>query len=705
MNEAALHYLEIKPVYLPADLQDIRSPRTRKPCKDIAEYLNYYPVPSGRDIDYLFEGLLHNAISMKPWREIGARRNIGGGRENIIKYDIIVDAVAQYAPARGFYQYIPKSYNDDEQLGRFYMHVKNNIAQIIDDADMVLSIKNDLKDFLRENYKYNTIDLRNTISTSKRIIPDTMAEIQGKDVSFISWDKDTCYFFFRNTAVKVTADSIEKVKYANLPFFVNERAIINYDFEYEGEEFFDIEYNEAIMEKLSKEHEERMAKCKNEEEEKIENKRYAESSRLWKYKLVMRRPMQQMPPAFQVLYNSGRVFWRQEKKGVPLTEDEQQTEDMHFINKAMATGYMLDPYRDPTRIFIVVATDYNQYVQGKPAGRNLKSFVGAQLLPLVRNGYIIGGKDIKTRADKFAENFSGYELTEHSHMYMDDLKSNIDIEMLFNTGYMISKRKLYHDAVQIRGQWVPKVMISMNNNQVFDMTAPSIYERIWLTMHCDYYHAESDDGETEAFNPMIEFGRQIIKDITDEERQETMWMLMKFCQIWKREDRDHYKIAVVRPPMESKRASQKMRDLIQDDTFISWLREFFADENHFGVPIAIREMVLDYLVYKTKDEDGETPPISRDEVRYENVRKMKQRVKIYCEHLPYDQRIVRNPERLFAKEPDYKNEGGVVRRKVPVTQFSEGIADFSLPKTDSVERCFYFYRIADLDKIKDIKSK
>lgn len=696
MNEAALQHLYLKPVYLPMDLLDIRNPRTRKQCKDIAEYLNYYPTPSGRTIDYLFEGLLHNAISMKPWREIGARKNIGGGRQSIIKYEILVDAVAQYAPARGFYQYTPKQYNDDEQLGQFYMQVKDNKARIIDDAEMVLAVKNDIKNFLRDNYKYNNVDLRNTISTSKRIIPETIAEIQGKDVSFISWNKEECYFFFRNTAVRVTADSMEKVKYCDLPFFVNEKAIINYDFDYDGEELFDIEYNKDVMEKLTREHEKNLSTCKNEEEENIENKRYAENSRLWKYRLVLKRPMNDMPPAFQVLYDSGRVFWRQEKKGMPLTAEEKQTQDMHMMNKVMATGYMLDPYRDPTRIFIVVATDYNQYIQGKPSGRNLKSFVGGQLLPLVRNGYIIGGKDIKTRADKFAENFSGYELTEHSHMYMDDLKSNIDIEMLFNTGYMISKRRLYHDTVQIKGQWVPKVMISMNNNQVFDMSAPSIYERIWLTMHCDYYHAESEDGDMEAFNPMIKFGRQIIKDITDQERQETMWMLMKFCQIWKREDRDHYKVAVIRPPMESRKMAQKMRELIQDDAFIMWIREWFLDYSHYKVPIAIKEMVIDYLRFKAQNEGEDDVKISKDDVKYENVKKMKQRIRTYCEHLPYDSKIVCNPERLFGKEPDYKNEGGVVRKKVLVTQFVDGYADFSLPKVESVERCFFFYRMQDL---------
>lgn len=84
-------------------------------------------------------------------------------------------------------------------------------------------------------------------------------------------------------------------------------------------------------------------------------------------------------------------------------------------------------------------------------------------------------------------------------------------------------------------------------------------------------------------------------------------------------------------------------------------------------------------------------------MRYDNIRKMKQRVKTYCEHLPYDSRIVCNPERLFAKEPDYKKEKGVIRRKVPVTQFTDGYADFAKPKVESVERCFCFYRIEDLE--------
>lgn len=703
MNELTLNNLEVKPVYLPADMGKYTSPISRKPLKDLTEYLCYYPTRPGRDVNYMFEGLLHNAITMKPWREIGARRNTGGGRENIIKYEILPDAIAQYAPARGIYQYQPELYDQNVQLGRFFMRVKNNIVKIIDDKDIVLELKNDLKAFLDDNYFYNNQDLRNAISTSRRMIPDTMQEIQSKNISFIHWDKDACYFFFRNTAVKVTADGIERVPYSQLPFYVNEKAIINMDFTYNGDEFFDIIYDTATMARMARNHEAALAKCTTDEERKIENRRYAEESAKNRYRLKMHRRMNDMPPAFQVIYDSCRIFWRNEAAGLKLSEEEQQMQDMHFINKALATGYILDPFRDPTRIFVVVSTDYNQYASGQPCGRNLKSFIGGQLLPLVRNGYCIAGKEIKTKADKFAENFSNYELTEHSYMYMDDLKSDIDVEMLFNTGSMISKRKLYHDAIQIQGQWVPKIMISTNSTQMFDMNAGSVFDRIWLTMHSDYYHAESANGEEPAYSPMIKFGRQIITEATDQELQETMWMLMKFCQIWKRENRDHYSEAIVRPPVEKKKSAEQLRSLVADDTFLVWIQDFFSKPSRFGVPISRREMMISYLRYKISSEENIKPSeviITEDMIKYQPIRDLQVKIMTYCEHLPYKDRILVNPESLFADDAEWK-QNRIVRTKAFASSIKEGKVDFTKPRSMQNERCYYFFRIGHVPESKE----
>lgn len=717
MNRIALQYLDVKVVYLPSDLSGIRNQRTKKPCKDLSEYLCYYPLPDGMNRRYAFEGLLSNAIPMQFWKVIGGRRNVGGAREYEPKYEMLVDGVAQYAQARGFFFYQPKLYGEDGQLGHFYFHVQDNISSMIEDKEIVSSLKQDMLSFLSQNWYYNNQSLKNAIITSRRLIPDTMFALSTRDTSFIAWGKEYCYFFFRNCAVKVTADGMTKESYEKLPFFVNKKAIINSDFDYQGVEFFDIEYNSEVLKKLSKTKEQRLKSLKekgmmSEQAMHIENERVSKLERLWRYKLVFKegKKMNDMPPAFQVVYDAGRIYWKKEKAGLELTDEEKQRQDMYFISKCLSIGYMLHPFRDPTRIYAVVSTDYNDQ-SGKAQGRNMKSFVGAQLLPLVRKGLMVGGKNINTKPDKFAENFSNYELTEHSYLYLDDLKTQLDVEVLFNSGNMISKRRLYHDAIQIQGQWVPKIMMSTNNPKVFDLSSASQYERIWLQPHSDYYHAEDERGQYGAYNPMIKFGRNIIEEMTDEERQETMWWLMKCCQLYIRENRDHFEHVIVRVDPDSKKQQERLADLIHDTDMILFLQEFFRDERHFKRPISRKEMVLQFELYKLQKNEGveldHVVGIRREALTAQNVTKFGKSLNSYCENLPYEKRVVVNPESLFKDEQRWRVEK-VVSRKAWVSplddRYSENLIGYDpgRPREKKAdERCYYFYKIEDVPQSKE----
>lgn len=716
MNKAALQHLDLKVVYLPINLSSIRNKRSKKMCKDLAEWFAYYPEERGVSKHHAFEGMLSNAISMRFWSVIGARKNMAGRREPELKYEMLVDSVSQYAQARGFYLYQPKNYGEDGQLGRFFFHVRDNIAEMIEDKDVVAEIKQDMLSYLRSNYRYNSQSLRNAIITSRRIIPDTMFALATSDTTFISWGRDHCYFFFSNTAVRVDAESMEAVPYDTLPFYVNKKSIINFDYTWKGEEYFDIEYNSEVLKKLAERKAETLKKLReegrfNEQTEKIENERYTRLERLWRYKLVIKgRKMNDMPPSFQIVYDTGRMYWKKEKTGMELTKEEKQRQDMYFISKCLSIGYMLHPFRDPTRIYAVVSTDYNEQ-QGKAQGRNMKSFIGSQLMQLVRKGLTIGGKNINTKPEKFAENFSNYELTEHQYMYLDDLKTELDVETLFNSGNMISKRKLYHDAVQIQGQWVPKIMMSTNNARLFDLSSPSQYERIWMQPHSDYYHAEDDRGQFGAYNPMIKFGRNVIEDMTYEERQDTMWWLMKNCQLYIRENRDHFESAIVRVDPDDKKQRERLEDLVHDRDMILYLQDFFSDASNYKVPISRKEMVLQFEVYKLKKNEGvefdHVVGIRKEALGTKSVSTFGKCLKAYCENLPYEKRIVINPESLFGDEQRWKSEGVVSRQAMvsELSNYSDSMLGYDESKAKvkrGDERCYYFFKIHDIPKDKDI---
>ena len=714
MHQVALQHLDIRVVYLPKELRDIKNPVSRKPCKDLTEWFCYYPLRPGESRRYAFEGLLRNSIPMCFWKIVGARRNMGGYREQDLKYEMLIDSVAQYAHARGFYLYQPKLYGEDGQLGRFYFKVEDNISKTIEDKDVVQEIKHDMLDYLSRHYIHNNQSLRNAVITSRKLIPDNLFALATSNTTFISWGSDYCYFFFRNTAVKVTADAMTPVPYPQLPFYVNRRSIINFDFDWRGEEFFDIEYNNADLRRIQESKDRRFNELRNQgmltaQNEKIENERYSRIERLWRYKLLLKKKMNDLPPSFQVVYDTGRIYWEKERQGLSLTREEKQRQDMYFISKCLSIGYMLHPFRDPTRIYAVVSTDYNDQ-SGKAQGRNMKSFIGGQLLPLVRKGLMIGGKSINTKPDKFAENFANYELTEHSYMYLDDLKTELDVEVLFNSGNMISKRKLYHDAVQIQGQWVPKIMMSTNNPRVFDLSSSSQFERIWMQPHSDYYHAEDERGQRSAYNPMTKFGRNIIEDMTDDERQETTWWLLKCCQLYIRENRDHFDSVIVRVDPDDAKRMERLEDLIRDRDMVLFLQDFFSRDKNYNRPIARKEMMLQYELFKLCKNEGieldHVIGVKKESLSTAQVTRFGRCVKSYCENLPYEQRIIVNPESLFGSEQRWKSEG-VVSRQAWVSplddSYSENLSGYNpnLPREKRSERCYYFFKIKDVPQDKE----
>lgn len=716
MNENALKFLEMRVVYLPSKLADVENPLTKKPCKDLSDYLCYYPAHKYWNKREMLAALLGNAVPMQFWEKSSGKRVYDDDGERWKwRFELLPASIAQFAQARGFSYYQPKVNDANGQLGEFYFRAKENIVNMIETKDIAQEVKKDMIEYLKDNRFYDDVYLRNTIIQSKRMMQDTLFAMEPNNTSFISWGKDFCYFFFKNTAVRVSADEMVCVRYSDLPFYVNERAIIPHDFNWDGIGFFDIAYNQETIDKLRKVKQEHLKALKDKgmltpQSEHIENERMEKLERLWKYKLVLNKKMNDMPPAFQVVYDTGRIYWEKEKEGIALTEEEKQRQDMYFISKCLSIGYMLHPFRDPTRIYAVVSTDYNSQ-PGVANGRNMKSFIGGQLMPLVRKALVVGGKNINTKPEKFAENFASYELTEHSYMYLDDLKTQLDVEVLFNTGSIISKRKLYHDAVQITGQWVPKIMMSTNNPKVFNMSSSSQYERIWMQPHSNYYHAEDERGRFSSFNPMIKFGRNIIEDITEEERQQTMWWLMKCCQLYIRENRDHFEDVIVRIDPDTKKQQERLSDIIRDNDMILFFQEYFADKRHFRRPIARKELVLQYELYKLQRNEGvvldHIVGISRESLSVKSVSRFCRCLKAYCESLPYEQRVVINPESLFGGESRWRQEGIVSRQawvSVLDSQYSESMMGYDPNKKREKrlnERCFYFYHISDVPQSKE----
>ncbi|RGR54232.1 hypothetical protein DWY45_08240 [Phocaeicola plebeius] len=320
MNRLALKHVELKVLYLPEDLSTQYNPRSGKSCKDAEEFFNFYPAVMRRNeklmhtnVNRYFDDLLKTARRMRFWDvQYQTKKQEDESKVVVRKYTLNFDNMAQFLSANGFYKYT------DEADTTKFVHISNNIVDVVEESQALSEAKEIMKDFLIYNSQYYSEELSNAISTQKKIGRDTMSGIKKVDLNFMSWGKDFDYFFFRNCAVKVTADSIEPVDYVDLPFHVNRKAIIDADYHPLKSPLFTIEENPeyAARKELN---DQRMAdKRMNENERRREDAEFIAYQRLYRFLLKMPKDIDQMPVCVQWLYDTSRIHWRKEAEAIRL---------------------------------------------------------------------------------------------------------------------------------------------------------------------------------------------------------------------------------------------------------------------------------------------------------------------------------------------------------------------------------------------------
>lgn len=620
MNRLALKHVELKVLYLPEDLSTQYNPRSGKACKDAEEFFNFYPAVMRRNeklmhtnVNRYFDDLLKTARRMRFWDvQYQTKKQEDESKVVVRKYTLNFDNMAQFLSANGFYKYT------DEADTTKFVHISNNIVDVVEESQALSEAKEIMKDFLIYNSQYYSEELSNAISTQKKIGRDTMSGIKKVDLNFMSWGKDFDYFFFRNCAVKVTADSIEPVDYVDLPFHVNRKAIIDADYHPLKSPLFTIEENPeyAARKELN---DQRMAdKRMNENERRREDAEFIAYQRLYRFLLKMPKDIDQMPVCVQWLYDTSRIHWRKEAEGYPLTELEKQRQDMHFICKVALMGYMLSRYRTGTMQKMGVVTEYTVADEGKNSGGTGKSFFRS-FFELVRKVCYIPGQTLKKK-ENMAKNFDKFHYTVDSMCLIDDLRPDMMGSEFYNITDNITVKTLYHDEMTLPREATPKIFITMNK-MPFDMTEGSTSRRIFLAMQSDYYHDEDYAGQFKKRTPQTKFGKDIFLEATEEERDEAVYMMLQSCQFYLGLQES------LIPPMSQDGQMRILYSAIKDQVFIDWANHFFANQWHWCRPVSISEMAISYLEHR-----GDVVTLqSVKSVKNEMIEKMQ----AYCFNMQY----------------------------------------------------------------------
>lgn len=695
-NRLSLDFLELKTIYLPQDLQRLRSSRTGKPCKDAEEYFNNYPVmlrqmKKTANINEHFASLLKSAKEKKFWNEVPhKRKNEWGEEEYYYRYELLIDRMCQFLAARGLHRY-----KKDDVVHYVFISGDGKV-DIIPDKEIETKAKELMKQYLNESLYYGTEGLLNAISTARGMNAKTLAEIPLIDLDFNSWGEHFDYFFFGNTAVKVTAEEIKRVPYAQMPYSVNRKAILE-ETEFEQMDlgrYFNIVLNPELKER-EKEYKQQLYDLNKLLAETVDpelrqrhsnqirelRQNYKTWEQLYKYKVEWNTPIEECPPLLQAIYDMSRMYWQKEEAGFLLTDAEQQLQDAHFINKILGLGYMLSRFRTDTRQQMVMITDYSVAKEGSPSGRTGKTMF-AKLLHLVRKCLQIGGKDFRKDPGAMAQNFSNFQLTVHSCVFIDDLSTNIPAESFYNYVSDLSIRNLYENIIRLEPDVSPKILSTMN--EPFNLSHPSTYGRTWPIFMSDYYHVGDLSGEQEERTPEIKFGYHIISSCSHEEQMFNVNLLVyclqcyfRFIQVDK---------GVMRAPI-GEEASLRLvyQEFKEGDKrlFMEWANRYFTNPWCFGRPIAISEMLLSY--YESMDR-----PIRRCDMG-----KKIPRFRAYLEEYCAIRKITINPDVVYSGNEDRVKR--VVRRRAWVT-VCDAEGNFVTPKRrtrdtgNSNPACLYFYK-------------
>ena len=625
MNELGLKYPELRILDLPEQITKIIDRRTGKPCKDAEQYFNYFNVKEHikgiPDVNEHFACMLADAKSMKFWKQKRSRTEE--------KFVINYSNLTRFLQANDIYNY------RDEAGTCHFVKTRRHMVDVIPDADFMTDVKLIMKDYLFAHREYNCMELGNAISTQKTVDAKSLKEIKVKPLQFKTWGKDYDWFFFPNKAVKVTAGCISEHPYEELEGYVNSRAVL------EGPDFHVIDPLFTIVERAEYKYAKerfnlQMADSTIPADQKLALRQEWDSYRkLWRWKLEFSKPIEEMPPVVQFVWDTCRVHWEKEEAGFILSEDEQQRQKMHFVNKAASLGYLLSRYRTDSMQQMTVFTDYKVQNENKSSGGTGKTTY-RRLIESVRKMLFLPGDGFCTAADKMPTNFQEFEDTVDQVVMIDDLQKKITGEEFKNLTSNMVVRSLYNNKYTIPADRTPKIFCTMN--QMLNMDTPSIYRRCFSSYTSDYYHPANYSGSQIERTPKSKFGKDIIDEATPEEYNCMRNLMLQFCQFYLRVQE------VILPPMEKDGEKRMLYATVEDKSLVEWAEWYFADKRRFGFPLSLDEMILSYLTHR-----GDT------DLTVQNVRKAKHKFRDEFSKYCNVKRFIVNPGMVYASKTKPKD--------------------------------------------------
>lgn len=601
----ALNNPQVRWLRLPKELGQLStkfSPLSSKPCKDVTDFVTRFAEVEDRmpaevqhdDPVEWFDNALFDTPTCQFWQWESERKDADGTGRARYKFDLRNTPV--FLRARGIVRRVMQQ--DKESFSRFFLLGNDNTFIELFPGEkgnnkLVAQARDLMAEWLRAHKEFN--DAKGAMSRSiysAKLEQSTMEAIETLDFDEKSYGEDFDYFFFQNTAVRVTRDEIKPVSYNQMKQWTNSEAILEGKFIHIPQTWHVVQ-NPLYESELAK-HEEIMAMAKTDAERAQENMRWDSWANLWHYLLKLDRPFEEMPAHFQFLYNASRIFWEKEAAGTELTATERQVQDMYMITMLHALGSALVRHRSANRQQFVHITDNGTRREDLASGGTGKTAI-LELLGLMRRVLKVDGKALEGGNITLTQELAKVVPGLHNIVALDELPQGFSPKTLYNYTLSLTARGLYRGSVVLEGDDLPKFVVA--SNEQLDLSSDSTSRRTYQVLVSDWYHPRSMDGSRPAHTPADDFrkkygikevARNLPQALLNEARNLLLGCVQLFFQL---PDETIY------APKDSRAMLRQALAASKDEQFTRWIAGYLADKRHLGQPIAQRELAISLLDY------------------------------------------------------------------------------------------------------------
>lgn len=343
------------------------------------------------------------------------------------------------------------------------MKVRDNDYRLIHENCTVVTevtphlIRTDTRNFLQEINRYDVKEMM--LRADEQYFSETkLMKMYPRSPKFIAADRNTQYLFFKNCYWKITAESIEQHKLDDLPGYIWQNQIIDFE-----------------PKKLPP-----MLKINREEDywDIEETKNFQESD------------------IAQFYARTSNFHWRKDEelglntKGEKVYVDREHPEKVtrkdgikqtdNLMSKILAAGYLLHQYRDYGLMKAIVPMDGIESEVGQSNGGTGKSLWSKQF-SYIAPQVVIDGKKKNIEED----NFIYSKVDERTQVILyDDVRVNFNFEMLFShitTGIEVNRKG--KDSYSLEP---PKFIIPTNH--ALKGNSDSFTRRQYIISFSDYYN-------------------------------------------------------------------------------------------------------------------------------------------------------------------------------------------------------------------------